>query len=280
MLRLSAAAAAASILVALAACERSEADPPAPPPDLPYVWSDGFEAPNATVDDLLARDGSRWTNVQLVHPSGGTNVLEPQRDRVREGEAALRIVAQPADDILSKAGIEKGGFFAPEGASVTLAADVYLAGAPDLRELFLIDLECCSCWDPDVPDNQCPGIRLKLAGDGPYLAVERGKILGSTLRQDDTPFPTDRWVRITWELDLSTEDAGATRVLLDGVPVLERSGYNLPVADALRAAFAAEGIDFELTQPVGYERFQIGATANPTSSTVELYVDDVEVRVE
>jgi len=90
-------------------------------------------------------------------------------------------LAKASDNTLSKADIEKGGFAAPVGSTVRITAKIYIATEEPLVNVLLLDLECCSCWDPDVPDNQCPGIRLMLKEDD-YLAIERGKILGSTLR--------------------------------------------------------------------------------------------------
>ena len=248
-------------------------------PGQPFAFADGFETADGDFDALFSADGNRWTATQLVHPAGGTNALTLVNDPVLVGDDALRVLAKASTpDALSKAGIEKGGFAAGAGASVTISAGFYLAGAADLTDLLLLDLECCACWDPAVPDNQCPGVRLVLK-EGNYLAIERGKILGTTLRQTRAAVPRNAWFRVRWAMTLSPGDDGVNCLSVDGLTVIDAPGANLPDAGRFAAAFAAEGIDFALQEPVAYERFQIGATANPTGEDVELYVDDVRLEV-
>ena len=252
-------------------------DPP-PAPVGAYLFEDGFES-SSSLEALLPSDDSRWTAVQLVNPSDSrVNALALSRDTVHEGSAALRVTAKGSGAELSKAAIEKGGFAAYAGAGVRLAASFYVAGTADLTDLFLVDLECCACWDPDVADNQCPGVRLTVK-EGDFLAIERGKILGTTITQSRVPIPREEWFDLSWEMTLAPGEDGANRLLLDGIEVVAVAGANMPDAETFRAAFAAEGIDFELREPVAYERFQIGATANPTAEDVTLYVDEVRLEI-
>ena len=261
----------------LVACRDEPLDSEVPTASLPFV--DGFETDAGELNELFPDDNSRWSALQLVHPANGApNVLELSQDLASEGSTALRIVSQPADDVLSKADIEKGGLQLPVGARLTISADIYLRAAGSLEDLFLIDLECCSCWDPDVPDNQCPGVRLKLDGEAEQLSIERGKILGSTLRSEHVSFPRDRWVNVRWSMLLSPlEEEGRNELFLDGERVLDLSGKNMPNAEELRALFADNGVDFELQEPLVYERVQLGATANPTSTQVEVLLDNVQI---
>ena len=248
--------------------------------ELPFRFADGFETPTAELDDLFPADNSRWTAIQWVDPGTGANAIELTTELASEGSRSLRMLAQPSDAILSKMDVEKQGFFAPEGSTVTLAADFYLTSEANLGELFLIDLECCACWDPSVPDNQCPGIRLKLSGEPGYLAIERGKILGTTLNQRELPFPRRQWVSVVWQMRLSPGEAALNSLLVDGKEVINATGKNLPNAAEFTEAFADAGVDFSLQTPLGYERVQIGATANPTDQVVELFVDNFSIVVE
>jgi len=111
----------------------------------------------------------------------------------------VKIIAQPSDNVLSKVDIEKFGFHSPVGSTIKIAADFYINSNVNLTDLFLIDLECCSCWDSTVPENQCPGIRLKIGGDNEYLSIERGKIISRTISQSEVSFPIFEWVSIVWE---------------------------------------------------------------------------------
>lgn len=269
-----------ALLVLWSAIACSSDDDAAPEAPLPtdFSFSDGFETDGQPISALLPSDGSRWTSVQLVNPVDTANELSLATSPVRSGEQSLRVLAKASAATLSKAGIEKAGFGAPAGSTVTIRASFYIDSEADLEDLFLLDLECCSCWDPTVPDNQCPGVRLTLKR-GDYLAIERGKILGSTLRQTVAPVPRGTWFELEWEMTLSPDADGANTLRLDGMEVLSAATANMPNADTLREAFARSGVDFTLQEPVRYERFQIGATANSTVHDVVLYVDDVELVV-
>ncbi|MEO0775634.1 MAG: hypothetical protein AAFW73_24800 [Bacteroidota bacterium] len=271
------------LLLPTFACDSNDDEAPLPQPSPeayePYFFSDGFESA-ARVEDLFPADGSRWTNLQRVNPNGGENEVELRTDRFREGRQSLRILAQATDEVLSKMDIEKAGFFAPAGSRVKIEADFYLQTEDPVPNLFLLDLECCSCWDPSVGENQCPGIRLKFNGENHFLAVERGKILGNTIGQTEVPFPTREWVRLRWELDLSPTGDGRLVLAINDREVINQATRTLPSSEAFREAFAQEGIDFELQSPLGYERVQVGATANPTPHPVELYIDNFSLRVE
>ncbi len=181
--------------------------------------------------------------------------------------------------------IEKNGLNIRSGDKVTIKADFYISGTQPLQNLLLIDLECCSCWDPNVGDNygsenQCPGVRLMMSGGNDYLSIERGKISGTTLEQTDLIFPRNQWVSIEWEMTLSDNDNGQNKLLINGMEVINENAMNMPNAQIFRDVFATKGIEFNLQEPTFYERVQIGATANPTAGDVELFVDNFSIRVE
>ena len=272
---------AAVAVLSFSAC-RSDDDAITDPPmfDLPFSFRDGFETTGNDVAALFPTDNSRWTTTQNVSPNGGDNELGLDAINFREGRQSLRILAQPADDVLSKMNIEKGGFFAPLGSTVTISADFYVSSTGSLRDLFLIDLECCSCWDPAVPDNQCPGVRLILRGEEGYPSIERGKILGETIGQTTLPFPRDEWVSVEWQMILQPDGSGENRLSVNGQSVIDEAGKNLPNAEEFRALFADNGTEFTLQEPHGYERLQIGATANASAGVVRMNVDDFSLVVE
>jgi len=258
----------------------SKDDPDNNEVELPYLFENGFEVQGNNVDDLILPDASSWTNIQQVDPNNGTNSLTISSDIVNEGNHSLRIVALPSDDILSKADIEKFGFLAPIGSTVKIEADFYINTDEDLTDLFLIDLECCSCWDSNVPNNQCPGVRLKIGGDNEYLSIERGKIINSTIGHAEISFPKFEWVRIVWEMELSQEDNGKNNLSINGTEVISSEGINMPNSALFKQEFASAGIDFTLPENVFYERVQIGATANPTPNTIELYIDNFSISIQ
>ncbi|WP_299259974.1 hypothetical protein [uncultured Aquimarina sp.] len=252
-----------------------------------FLFEDGFETQSNSVDALILSDNSRWSNFQQSNPSDQINEITISNTMLSEGNSSLRIVAFKSDNLLSKMDIEKGGFNAFLGDKVTIQADFYLNSTANIENLFLIDLECCSCWDPLVDadpssdgDNQCPGVRLKMSGGNDYLSIERGKISASTLTQTTFQFPRNEWVSVQWELTLSDNEDGMNKLIVNDNEVIASNGMNMPNAAIFREVFAQNGIDFNLQEPTFYERVQIGATANATAEDLELFVDNFSIRIE
>ena len=251
-----------------------------------YSFEDGFEVSNNNLNELFPANGNRWTTLQQINPTGTTNEITVVNNPTVNGDNALRILSNTSNAILSKMDIEKGGFQAFSGDTVTIKANFYITSTGSISDLFLIDLECCSCWDPNVDttsspdsDNQCPGVRLKITAENDFLVIERGKISETTLSQNNVVFPRNEWVAIEWSMTLSDQQSGANTLKINGSEVISTSGTNLPNPDTFASIFAENGIDFTLQQPVFYERVQVGATANPAGDTVELFVDDFSITI-
>ncbi|MCB4807468.1 hypothetical protein LG651_04330 [Tamlana sp. 62-3] len=246
-----------------------------------FVFQDGFETLNNTLDELFPLNGSRWTSIQQVNPSNSINEISISQSIFIEGESALRLFANSSDNTLSKMNIEKEGFNAFENDKVLIKADFYVNSDANIENLLLIDLECCSCWDNTANvDNQCPGVRLQMSGGNDYLSIERGKIGESTIQQTSFKFPRNEWVTVQWELILANNDSGVNKLLVNGTEIIHTTGINMPNPEKFRDLFAQEGIDFNLQEPISYERIQIGATANPTSENIELFVDNFSLSIE
>ncbi len=262
-------------------CEKT-VDPPGPVivPEGITDFVDDFETEADDFNLLFPSDGSRWTTLQLINTAGGNNQLELTNERATLGDQSLSVSSFGGNNPLSKTDVERGGFAAVAGQTVTIEADFYIDSDNNLQDLLLLDLECCSCWDPTVPDNKCPGVRLLMSGGNDFLSIERGKIGGETLLQTSLPFPRQEWVNIVWEMTLSPDEAtGQNRLSINGQDVITEAGMNMPNATILGNAAAAEGVSFTLREPVFYERFQIGVTANPRDLEVDLFVDNVRVSV-
>lgn len=265
-------------------CDKDQDRPEEPSADI-FLFEDGFETQNDLLDELFFSNGSRWSTIQQTDPSNATNEIAISNTRFNEGQNALRVLAFRSDADLSKIDIEKNGLNIVSGDKVTIKADFYIVGSESIENLLLIDLECCSCWDPSVGDNygsenQCPGVRLMMSGGNDYLSIERGKISGATIQQTDVAFPRDQWVTVQWEMTMSDSDNGLNRLTIDGTEVINEAGMNMPNARIFRDVFLNQGIDFTLQEPTFYERVQIGATANPTAGNIELFVDDFSIKVE
>lgn len=266
-------------LVACYSCSSESAGIDSPNENsISYEFSDGFETTSDDFTLLFPSNNSRWSDIQIVNPNGGTNALSLSRDQFSEGSHSLLITSKKSDEILSKADIVKNGFSAPEEGSITIVADFYIDSVDSISNLFLVDLECCSCWDPSVSDNQCPGIRL-MVSENDNLVIERGKIAGSTLVKINTQIPRREWFTIEWKMQLSQTENGTNKLSINGTEILSQSGMNMPNAEIFRMLFAEEGIDFELQEPLFYERVQIGATANPDGEDVKIYVDNFKLSI-
>ncbi|NKI30969.1 hypothetical protein [Croceivirga thetidis] len=243
-----------------------------------YEFSDGFETSSEEFDLLFPSDNSRWSNIQIVNPKSGFNRLTLSKTAFSEGNQSLLIDSKKSDEILSKVDIVKSGFSAPEEGKITIVADFYIDSEESISNLLLIDLECCSCWDSSVSENQCPGVRLMVT-ENDHLVIERGKIAGSTLSQNTTQIPRKEWFTITWEMQLSQSENGFNKLSIDGNEILSQNGMNMPNAEIFRTLFAEEGIEFELQEPLFYERLQIGATANPDGEDVLIYIDNFKLTI-
>lgn len=244
-----------------------------------FVFQDGFENTRGNINALFPNDGSRWSNLQIDHPSAANNEIAISTSQFSEGQSSLYILSRASDNSLSKADIEKGGFQAGRGQIVTIEADFYIDSDENIADLLLIDLECCSCWDPSVPNNQCPGIRLMMSGGNDNLSIERGKILEPTIQQTSFRFPRRQWVRVVWQLDLSDDDSGRNQLFINDQQAISVDGVNMPNPVTFRQAFEDQGMKFTLQTPVFYERVQIGATANPTAIDIPMYVDNFRISI-
>ncbi len=224
-----------------------------------FLFEDGFETQNNSLDELFPSNGLRWSTIQQTDPSNTTNEISISITEFIEGQNALKLVAYQSDSDLSKIDIEKNGLNIGSEDIVTIKADFYIVGSEPIENLLLLDLECCSCWDPNVgnnygSENQCPGVRLMMSGGNDYLSIERGKISGTTLQQTDFAFPRNQWVTVEWEMTMSTNENGLNKLLINGNEVINEAAMNMPNAQIFKDMFANEGIDFYLKEPTMYER--------------------------
>lgn len=248
-----------------------------PSPSVAKVqFEDGFESASST-RDLFPSSGKRWTYQQLTH---STNVIQVTSERARSGHQSLKLVAVASTRPVSKASIERGSLVLPEGKTMTMSAWFYIPSGQSLDQIFLMDLECQSCWpDKGKHPNTSPGLRVMLTGANGVPVVERGKIgyRNGTFRQTagrEVPLPRDRWFKFDWVVFLSPDENGRTELVIDGQRVLTATGITLPN----RALF--RGLGIELKPNLLYDRVQFGITANPAAGTVTMFVDDVTVSVD
>ncbi|MBB3021687.1 hypothetical protein FHR70_004792 [Microvirga lupini] len=237
-----------------------------------YNFSDDFEV--SRLNDLLKEDKSRWTHYQNTFPQNKAEIVP---EAAPSGGSALRFFAVPSTKKVSKSDIEKEGFELRPGQEVRVAALFFLPPNADLKDLFLIDIECRECWPQDsIYPNQSPGVRLKLRDRDGTPSVERRKIGHPDMRndlRDSVGLPRGRWFKLEWRLTLSDDEKGSSEILIDDNRVFFGRGPTLPSSQA----FEKWGIRL---REIMYDRFQIGITANSTPGPIEMLIDDVSFQLE
>lgn len=250
------------------ATAKSAADGPAA-----VAFQDGFEGGKQLLDFLPA-DGSRWTHFQRTFPENRIDIVS---EGAREGRNAARFFAVPSRSDVSKSDVERR-LRVGEGDVLTIRAWLLLPEGPSLDDVFILDLECESCWpDFSLFPNKSPGIRLQLKGDDGLPIVERGKI-GLDDYQHEGPrpvrsVPRGRWTLMAFRVKLASDASGRVEVSFDDELAFAGSGSNLPDP----RVFGRYGIRLKHRD---YDRFQIGITANGSDNPVEMLLDDVSVEID
>ncbi len=219
--------------------------------------------------DLFPDDHSGWTNLQLVDSNGATdtiiegnkvyigdNSVELQSDTARSGCCAIRLVAAPSGNTVSKAAMQKGGFFFESGDDLWVSAWFFIEGYENYQSIFLLDIETTEF-------EGSPGRRIMMSGGDNVIKLEsKGNISGSEygqVKENSIPFPKNQWVQILVHLQLSAAQDGLTEIWQDGVKIISHAGQNLT------------------TERTVYDRLQFGLTANGSTSDKVIYIDDVLV---
>ena len=195
--------------------------------------------------------GAPWAIAQQIR---GEVRAAPAPDR---RGLALLANAQPKADGVAKADVVARLRPIGPGGRIEVAFDLRIPAGYPLNSLQLVDLECATCGE-----GGNPGIRLYLRRG--RLRIDRSKIgVEHAWTRDDAPaLVNDRWHHIVWQVRVSADEAGATRVLLDGREVL-----------AARGATAAH------LPRVAIDRVQIGITANSNPVPATAWFDNVRVDV-
>lgn len=238
------------------------------------LFSENFESGTEFLDFLKA-DASRFTHFNRVPDS---NKIEFTKALVAQGKQSLMLAAEKSGRDVSKASLEKEGLDFRDGDIVKLSGLVFIPANQKLKDLFLFDLECITCWPKGILKNQHMGIRLMLRDDLGFVSVERGKI--GFRKEPFYPikpwkrFPENRWVQVDWVLNLSTITSGDTNVYIDNVLTLTTKGINMPSTDVIHKLFK-----LDLTLPLRYDKFEFGITANGSDDKTTLYMDNISISV-
>lgn len=226
-------------------------------------------------NELFPADGSGWTNIQLVEPDGeqvsvrsaqsitsGQNRIALDSERVFEGKQSILFEAPPTGSVVSKASLVKEGTTFRPGDIILLRCKLFLDSAGDAENTFLIDFE-----STEVPGF--PGRRLALSTDQAPMLESKGTGgpygSGPNVSQPTgtrVPLPKGRWVDLRLELRLSRDSSGQVDLWQDGILRLHAKGQTFPLEPAITS----------------FDWFEIGLTANSSTSFQRLWIDDLELQ--
>jgi hypothetical protein len=165
---------------------------------------------------------------------------------------------------VSKASILKNDLGFEQGDEIYFECWYYLT-ASSLPNIFIADFE-----EPATISSS-PGFRLMLNENG-ELCVERNKMNKSTLSQTGSQprvFPQMQWVRIQLEAKLHKRNNGYVKVWQNGELILEHYDVQTLPRDM---TYITQGTAAVLRQ------VEIGLTANSSSGSAVMYVDDMRIR--
>jgi len=230
-------------------------------------WFDGpnslvedFESV-AEVEDLFPDDDSRWVFFQATRDA---NSILLDSINPHTGQQSIRFFSQAGD--VSKSALAKNQMAFYEGEIVSISAWYYLADTGRIDYLFLMDIE------EDAAIGAGPGIRIAI-GEEDALVVERNKYGQKTLYQRDelqVPFPRREWVKVTLEVDLQTDKTGRISLYQNDTLILDATDILTLPRDRLYFTTGTKGM---------YQSVQFGITAVSLDRDLELWMDDIEVRI-
>lgn len=232
------------------------------------LFQDDFDK-ISTVAELFKTDGSQWTSATLTSTANDIKLQSYLSGKI------LRFSAVPLASEVSKTSLHRKGLDLREGQRVSISASFYIPSGVSLNEVFLLDLECESCWPDNSPyPNQSPGVRLALKGSNGVVTIDRGKIgyQERLLPFKNVAVPRDRWFQLEWLMTLSSSTNGLTEVYLNNDRILEAYGINLP-----NVSYLEQKAKISLKLPVKYDRLEVGITANSSGAPQTVYVDNVKL---
>lgn len=208
-------------------------------------------------------DLSNWDYVGLWG-SKSTVTLLPPTDTMPQ--ATWKCLADRKSNRVGKAFVTKNFPAVKAGDIIEAKARYFIERVPQDGSLYLMDIECRSCG----PQWQ-PGIRVHVRQG--QLRVNRSKL---RLKKDfvasnTTSIPTGKGFELSMRLRLG-EEAGETVIAIDGRPVIEERGVNMP----LEHIFATQNLELA-EEHLDYVQF--GVTANSGSSEAEVLFSDAEVKI-
>lgn len=227
--------------------------------DGPDSYSDDF-SDYTEIDDLIDGNDERWSFFQKTYEE---NTLSIDTVIYHSAGKSFKSFGMPADERgASKASINKQFMAFWTGETVGIEAWYYIEGDAPAEWLFLFDLE------EKVAIGAGPGMRLALVNN--QLRVEHKYPKPDIIQDVNTAldFPRNEWVKIRFEAKLSQKEEGTVRLWQNDVLIIEQTNWQTLPKDILYANQGTKGM---------YSQIEFGVTANASSDSITVYVDDIAV---
>ena len=227
--------------------------------DGPNSYADDFES-YVEIDEIIDGDNQKWSFFQNT-VEGNTVAIDTTI--FHSGKQSVKFIGSGKGNTVSKASINKQ--FMAFWAGEIVSADVwyYIVGDDKLDWLFIFDIE------EKGSISLGPGIRLAIV-DNNILVEHKMPNPNITQSGEGTAFPRNQWVNVRFEALLSQKKEGYIKVWQNDILIIEQHDWKTLPKDQV---YGVQGTKGQFTQ------IEFGATANGSDFPVEMYVDDVDVKV-
>jgi len=227
--------------------------------DGPNSYYDDFDS-YSLIEDIIDGENLNWSFFQNTIDGNSVKI-----DTVifHSGTQSVKCIAAGSGNSVSKASINKQYMAFWAGDIIFVDVWYYIVGKNKIDWLFIFDLE------EKASISLGPGIRLAIVDN--QVLVEH-KMPNPNIEQIGIgiPFPRDQWVNIQFEAKLSQKKKGYIKVWQDGMLIIEQDQWKTLPKDMLYGVQGTKG---------GFSQIEFGATANSSKFPIEIYVDDVDVKV-
>lgn len=222
----------------------------------PSNFSEDFESYDS-IEKLIDGNNLRWSYFQNTVDK---NNITLDTTLTHSGKKSIHFQAEANSNTVSKASVAKQKMAFWEGDIMVVEAWYFIKGDKNLDWLFLMDLE------EQVTIGAGPGMRLALVEN--KIRVEH-KYFNKDIIQNESksiPFPRNQWVKIRFETLLSKKKKGYVKIYQDDFLIIEQENWKTLPTDFLYFQQGTKGM---------YSSIEFGITANSSSNSVDLNVDDI-----
>lgn len=224
--------------------------------DGPSTFIENFESYDS-IEKLIDGKNERWSYFQNTV---NQNSITLDSLIAHSGKKSIHFYATTKSNTVSKASVAKQKMAFWEGDIMVVEAFYYIKGNQNLDWLFLMDLE------EQAAIGAGPGMRLALVEN--KIRVEHKYFNKDIIQKENesVEFPRDKWVNIRFVTLLSKKKKGYVKIYQDDRLIIEQQNWKTLPTDFLYFQQGTKGM---------YSSIEFGITANSSSNSVDLYLDDI-----